>query len=150
MNIRPTQSADTAALQTVLDQTELFPSDMLPDMLAASKDTSDIWLTALHNDTPIGFCFAKEEALAEGTWNMLAIAVSPECQGSGCGAMITAHLETMLKAQNGRILLADTSGTDDFAQTRAFYAKNGFTKEARIRDYWGKGDDKITFLKSLT
>lgn len=32
--IKPTSIDDIAGLQTVLDGTELFPSEMLPDMLA--------------------------------------------------------------------------------------------------------------------
>jgi len=46
-------------------------------------------------------------------------------------------------------LIANTSGVDEFAQTRAFYFKNGYAEEARIRDFWDAGDDKIVFWKSL-
>ena len=46
-------------------------------------------------------------------------------------------------------MIVDTSGTEAFAETRAFYRKNGYTEEARIRDYWADGDDKITFRKPL-
>jgi hypothetical protein len=47
-------------------------------------------------------------------------------------------------------LIADTSGTDDFAPTRAFYRKNGYAEEARIRDFWAKGDDKVVFWTALS
>jgi hypothetical protein len=33
MNIRPTRSEDLPALMVVLDETGLFPSDMLSDMI---------------------------------------------------------------------------------------------------------------------
>ena len=79
MNIRPTKSEDIPALKVVLDETGLFPSDMLPDMLTSflSEESEDIWLTCEDGGNAIGFCFAAPEALAEGTWNMLAIAVLP-------------------------------------------------------------------------
>jgi GNAT superfamily N-acetyltransferase len=122
MKIRPTKHDDIAALQEVLDGTELFPSEMLPDMVGgflADGESADIWLTC-------------------------------EANGKGYGGAIVEHLEAELKARGQRILIADTSGVDGFAQTRAFYRKSGYSEEARIRDFWAAGDDKIVFWKSLS
>lgn len=74
------KAADLAALKTVVDDTELFPSDMLPDMAAdylAGEEVQDIWLTCEHESHPIGLCYTVPEQLADGAWNMLAICVSP-------------------------------------------------------------------------
>lgn len=153
MNIRPTKQRDIPALQEVLDGTALFPREMLPDMLGgflSDNESEDVWLTCEVDGKAIGFCYAVPEQLAEGAWNMLAIAVLPNLQGSGSGRAITTHLEAELRARGARILIADTSGTDDFAETRAFYRKNGYAEEARIRDFWAPGDDKIVFWKSLS
>ncbi|APX13810.1 GNAT family N-acetyltransferase [Tateyamaria omphalii] len=152
MKIRATQHSDIAPLQVVLNDTGLFPSEMLPDMVQGflSHDESvDIWLTCEAAGRPVGFCYAVPEPLADGTWNMLAIAVLPTEQGGGCGAAITKRLEATLRERGQRILIADTSGTDAFAQTRAFHCNNGYTEAARIRDFWAAGDDKIVFWKSL-
>ena len=153
MNIRPTKLDDTPALQEVLDSTELFPSEILPDMVARfleHDDGSEIWLTNESAGQAIGFCYAVPEQLAEGAWNMLAIAVLPTEQGNGCGGAIVKHLEEMLRTREQRILIADTSGSEEFGPTRAFYRQNGYAEEARIRDFWAPGDDKIAFWKSLT
>lgn len=153
INVRPTTQHDISALQNILDATELFPSDMLPEMIShflSGNDTSSHWFTAEADGVAIGFCYAQQEMLAEGTWNMLAIAVDPTHQGLGCGAAIVTHLEERLSADQQRVLIADTSGNDAFMRTRAFYAKNGYTKEACIREYWGPGDDKVTFWKRLS
>ena len=80
---------------------------------------------------------------------MLAIAVLPSHQGKGLGRALVKYLENHLKKLGHRILIADTSGTHQFEQTRAFYRKNGYTEETRIRDFWAAGDDKIIFWKSL-
>ena len=89
------------------------------------------------------------EQLADGAWNMLAIGVRTEVQGTGAGGALCAHLEAELRERSARILLADTSGTEAFAATRRFYGKHGYEEEARIRDFWDAGDDKITFRKAL-
>ncbi len=152
MKIRPTQAGDIAALQAVLDATELFPSELLPDMIAPffGADTpGNLWLSCEMEGSVIGLCYAQPEELTDGTWNMRAIAVAPAHQGQGAGAAITADLEQRLKTIGARVLIVDTSGTDDFAQTRAFYSKNGYETEARIRDFWAAGDDKVIFRKAL-
>ena len=153
MQIRLTTAEDISDLQHVLDGTELFPSEMLPDMLhnfLHSNESTDLWLTCETEGEAVGFCYAVPEELTDGTWNMLAIAVLPTKQGCGAGGALVNELENMLKKRQKRVLIADTSGTEEFAQTRAFYRKNGYTEEARIRDFWAKGDDKVVFWKSLT
>lgn len=152
MKVRPTKPEDIFALQKVLDGTGLFPSDMLPDMVGGflSDDASgDIWLTADVEGKVVGLCYAVPEKLTDGTWNMLALAVLPSEQGKGYGGAVCAHLETELRARGQRIVVVDTSGAEDFAQTREFYRKNGYAEEARIRDYWATGDDKVIYWKSL-
>ncbi len=153
MHIRDTQSGDVPGLTRVLEETGLFPVEMLPGLLEAflsESPSSDVWLTCEQDGEPVGFCYTVPEELAEGTWNMLAIGVRPGLQGKGAGAALVAELEARLRTLGQRVLIADTSGTAEFDRTREFYRKNGYVDEARIRDFWGPGDDKVTFWKSLS
>ncbi len=152
MKIRPTRSDDIPDLQHVVDGTELFPSDLLPDMVSGflrEGESHDVWLTCELEGKAEGFCYAVPEKLTDGTWNMLAIAVHPLQQGLGIGAAIVKHLENTLRERGQRVLIADTSGTPEFEQTRQFYRKNGYLEEARIRDFWTDGSDKVVFWKRL-
>ena len=153
MIIRETRSHDLPELQRVLDETGLFPSDLLPDLIGAflrDEPCSDFWLTCESGGKLVGFCYAAAEELAEGTWNMRAIAVLPEMQGKGSGATLVAEIESRLRKRGERILIAETSATAEYEQTRDFYRKNGYSEEARIRDFWGPDDDKVVFWKSLS
>jgi ribosomal protein S18 acetylase RimI-like enzyme len=153
MNIRPTRHDDLADLQAVLEGTELFPSEMLPEMInsfLSGDESSDQWLTSEVDGKAVGFCYAAPEELTDGAWNMLALAVVPLLQGKGHGGALVAQLEATLKGRGQRLLIAETSGRDAFARTREFYHRNGYIEEARIRDFWAAGDDKIVFWKSLT
>jgi ribosomal protein S18 acetylase RimI-like enzyme len=152
MNIRPTNHDDLAALRAVLDGTGLFPSDMLSDMVSSflsGDEGNDLWLTCDVDGRPVGFCYAVPEKFTDGTWNMLAIAVLPSLQGKGHGGALVDELEQTLRARDQRILIVDTSNADTFAATRDFYRRKGYAEEARIRDFWAAGDDKIVFWKSL-
>ena len=139
------------ALQTVVDETGLFPSEMLPEMLAPSLagETEAFWLTCHLEGEAVGLCYTVPEELADRTWNMLALAVRPDLQGKRLGQALVQTAEAHLKEKRQRILIVDTSGTDDFALTRTFYAQNGYGEEARIRDFWADVDDKVVCRKTL-
>lgn len=151
MEIRYTVRRDISGLKNILDQIDLFPAEMLESMLNGflEGDTDDLWLTLEDNGTALGFCYAIPEQMTEDAWNILALGVAPRHQGSGAGRQLTQQMEAQIEDQGGRIIIVDTSGTEAFAKTRAFYEKTGYTEAARIRDFWSKGDDKVTFWKAL-
>ena len=55
----------------------------------------------------------------------------------------------MLGEKEARTLIVDTSSLDEYQQARAFYAARGFVEEARVRDFYGPSDHKVTFWKRL-
>jgi len=81
---------------------------------------------------------------------LLFIGVHPAHQGKGLGGRLIGHVESKLREQGNRILLVETSSLDTYEATREFYFKKGFTEEARIREYYSKGEDKIVFWKALS
>lgn len=151
LNIAPTTTDDISALKVVLDQTQLFPSELLPSMLAPalSGESEAAWLTCHVDGVAVGLCFAEHEKLTDRTWNMLTLVVLPDLQGKNVGTALVQAMEDHLRSKGQRILVVDTSGKDEFALTRKFYAKNYYEEEARIRDFWAKGDDKVTYRKAL-
>jgi ribosomal protein S18 acetylase RimI-like enzyme len=149
--IRPVVASDLPALGRVIDATGLFPSAMLDDMTAgylAGDAPDEIWLT----DASHGACavaYAAPERMTEGTWNLYLIAVHPERQREGRGAALERHVEGALAARGARILLVETSGLAEFEATRTFYRQCGYHQEARIRDFYRDGEDKVVFWKRL-
>lgn len=47
------------------------------------------------------------------------------------------------------MLLIETSGLAGFEAQRGFYRRCGYKEEARIRDFYQAGDDKVVFRKVL-
>ncbi|MCW6511298.1 GNAT family N-acetyltransferase [Lichenifustis flavocetrariae] len=77
------------------------------------------------------------------------IAVHPDRQGQGRGTALLRHVERVLAARGQRVLLVETSALPAFERTRAFYRQSGYGEEARIRDFYQAGEDKIVFRKAL-
>ena len=147
---RPLVVGDVAGLKGLIDATGLFPSDMLDTMLAPyfepGGQSQDHWLT---EDTLVSVAYCAPERMTEGTWNLLLIAVHPDFQGQGRGTALLRQVEAMLAARGERLLLVETSGLAEFELTRSFYRRTGYREEARIRDFYQAGEDKIVFVKAL-
>ena len=149
--IRPVVRADIPSIKRIVDAT-LFPADLLDDMIAPflrQEGCTDIWLTHDHGEGPIAVAFCEAERMTEGTWNLLAIGVLPDRQGQGIGAGMVASLEAMLADRGERVLIVETSGLAQYEPARRFYRRLGYAEEARIREFYAAGEDKIVFWKSL-
>ncbi len=152
-NIRPVIPNDMPALKAVIEANELFPSEMLDDMISdyfAQENSQDIWLTYQENEPmAIGIAYCAPEKMTEGTWNLYLIAVHPDYQGQGIGTSIMRYIEQMLAARGERLLLVETSSLASFEGTREFYRKCGYEQEAQIREFYQAGEDKLVYRKSL-
>lgn len=151
-HIRPITPDDLPALKTVIDANELFPSDMLDEMISdyfSNEDSNEYWFT-YDDGKPVAIAYCAPEKMTEGTWNLYLIAVHPDYQGLGRGTSMLHHIEQRLAGRGERVLLVETSGLESFDRTREFYRKCGYEKEAQIREFYQAGEDKIIFRKSLT
>lgn len=156
MTIRNVLPQDIGGLKEVLDSSELFPSEYLDDMIADylnNPATEEIWFTCVaednHEDNHVAIGYCAPEKLTSGTYNLYAIAVRKELQGQGIGQKMMEYIETLLKGNNKRILIVETSSLERYALTRKFYDNLGYGQEAVIRDFWNEGEDKVIFWKKL-
>jgi ribosomal protein S18 acetylase RimI-like enzyme len=93
------------------------------------------------------------EPFADRMWNLYFIAAAPESQGQGFGGLLIEEVERDLQNRGddvARVLIVETSSTDQYARTRTFYRNRGYGEEARIRQFYGPADDKVVFWKSLS
>lgn len=149
--IRPSIAEDLAELERVIDALGLFPSNMLAGMMGPylnSVDAEDHWLT-YEDGVPQGMAYFVPERLTDQTWNLLLIAMHPDHQGKGNGRALLESVENTLITLGGRMLIVETSGLAGFESARSFYLKCGYQEEARIRDFYQAGEDKVVFRKLL-
>ncbi|QDT97808.1 GNAT family N-acetyltransferase [Gimesia aquarii] len=153
--IRTVTPEDTDSLIHLAEEVGLFSPDELEDLrqmlvesLTSAGDQRPLWITDDDNGL-VGVAYCEPERMTEGTWNLLLIAVHPSHQKQGRGEKLIHYVEQTLSARAARILLVETSGTPDFEYVREFYRKKGFDEEARIRDFYAEGMDKVIFRKEL-
>jgi ribosomal protein S18 acetylase RimI-like enzyme len=152
MQIRSVVKEDLEDLKLVLDSSELFTRDMLEEMISDylhKPDSAHIWFTIDIDGQAQAIGYCAPEMMTEWTYNLYAIGVHMPLQGQGIGRRMMTYVEKELKSKGQRLLLVETSGLDEYDLTREFYHKCGYTQEARIRDFYTEGEDKIVFWKKL-
>ena len=150
-HVRPLKREDLTSIMAVIDATGLFEPELLTEMTKAyfaGEAKEELWLT--YNDgSPAAVVYCSPERMTHGTWNLLLLAVHPDQQGRGIGTALVQHVQRRLSERTARVLLVETSGLESFEKTRSFYRRIGFIEEARIREFYRAGEDKIIFHKSL-
>jgi len=111
------------------------------------------WLVVEGSDGQVNAAaYYAPEPFSDRMWNLYFISVSPDHQSQGLGTSLIGAIEARLSDRGeevAQVLIVETSSTDQYAPTRAFYRKLGFDEEARIRQFYGPTDDKVVFWKSL-
>lgn len=151
-SIRAVTPNDIPDLKIVIEANDLFPSDMLDEMISGyftNESGGELWFT-YEDSKPVAIAYCAPERMTQGTWNLYLIAVHPDYQRQGLGTSILHYIEQILIARGERVLLVETSSLETFEVTREFYRKCGYDEEARIREFYQAGEDKIVFRKSLT
>lgn len=154
--IRTATIEDRKAILELSLNSGLFTTDNLGELAQTLDGTLGVnhskhqWLVVEEANRTAGAAYFGPEAMTDGTWNLYYIAVLASARGTGLGSKMLTAVESALRDQGERVLLVETSGLDDYESTRRFYEKHGFSEEARIREFYGAGEDKVIFWKRLS
>jgi len=158
MNIRPLAEKDRARLLSIMIKTRAFTSAEIDvameliDIVLKDRNQKDyeIYCMVDDQDLVIGYICYGSAPMTQGTFDLYWIAVDPDSQKKGVGSKLMSFLEDLVRAEGGRMILADTSTVPQYEKTRKFYMKNGFEEVATIRDYYHPGNDRVTFCRKLS
>ena len=159
VRIRPAIAGDEDAVTHLAVVTGMFGRDEVGDLAAvltavlSGELPEHRWWVVESAGSVVAAAYLAPEPFADRLWNLYFIAVSPTAQAGGVGTRLIHHVEQQLRAageQTARVLLVETSSTEQYAGARRFYRARDFTEEARIREFYGPGDHKVVFWKALT
>jgi D-alanine-D-alanine ligase len=77
------------------------------------------------------------------------IAVHPDFQGQGVGAVLLDDSEAWITETGRRRVYVETSTRAQYEGTRAFYKARGYALSAELEDFYAPGDGKAMFVKVL-
>jgi len=86
---------------------------------------------------------------SEVSHDLYWIAVHPDYQGRGFGKQILGQTENAMRRVGARQVYLDTSSSERYAPTRAFYTASKFALSAELPDFYRPGDGKLIYCKTL-
>ncbi len=157
--IRPAELKDSEKLVRLADATGVFKAGEAASLLGGVlKDYyggglgegHQVYVCTGGNAEPVGWVYFSPSYKADGVWDLWWIGVDPSFHSQGFGLKLVEFVESTIRGAGGRILIIETSSTSPFNNVRDFYRNRGYSNCGTIPDYYGPGDDKVTFVKRLT
>lgn len=150
------RQADIGAVKDLVASTGFFSPDEI-------EMAGDLVRERLANGVGSGYNFVFLEQAGElwayacfgpiccapGRFDLYWIAVQGDLRGKGLGKRILVVSEERIRQAGGVKIYVDTASRDQYQPTRAFYEKNGYVAEARLKGFYSDGDDKVIYVKDL-
>lgn len=157
-SLRSLERGHRARLESLVAGTELFrPGEVAVALelldAALEGDTDYRFLGAFDGAGPdelVGYACWGPTPGTEGTFDLYWIAVDRSRQGTGVGSQLLAAVEGQAGREGCRLMVVETSSRADYAPTRGFYERRGYTRAATLPGYYAPGDDLVIYLKDLT
>jgi ribosomal protein S18 acetylase RimI-like enzyme len=156
MNIRKTVDDDREAIMKAVVDTDFFRHnevaialEVLDASLKCGEDGEYQSYTAELDGIPVGWVCLGHTPCTVATYDIYWIVVSPSCQGKGVGKALMEHAEKLIAEAGGKVIVVETAGRAVYEPTRQFYLKLNYIEEARLKDFYAEGDDKVVYIKRV-
>ena len=130
------------------DEEVLIVQELVQETLTQPQ-SGYCWLIAEKDSIPVGFTCYGSIAGSSQSWDLYWIVVGQSWRGEGIGKKLLWQTEQEVKSQNGALLIAETSGREQYKDTRSFYDSCGYKLEATITDFYAPLDDKLFYIKRI-
>jgi ribosomal protein S18 acetylase RimI-like enzyme len=152
--LRSLKPSDREPLHRILVDTDFFAADEVEvamELIDEGDDgTTDAYHFAVaeHDGQVVGYVCWGHTPCTEATFDLYWIAVAPSAQGLGVGRRLVERCEAEVQKAGGKLLLIETAGKPKYQATRGFYLGTGYVEEARLRNFYAPGDDKVFYSKA--
>jgi GNAT superfamily N-acetyltransferase len=99
----------------------------------------------------VGFLTLREHF--PEAWDIHCVAIRADARGQGHGSRLLAHAEAWLRSRRVRFLqvktVAATSSSKEYAETREFYNRRGFSPIEVFPTLWDAHNPALQYIKVL-
>jgi GNAT superfamily N-acetyltransferase len=121
--------------------------ELLEERLARGAKSGYWFFLAERGGELLGYANWGPVPLTRRSFDLYWIVVAPVEQGKGLGRSLLERVERGVAARGGGNLYIETSSRPEYARTRRFYREAGYTRIAKLRDFYAPGDHKLMFCK---
>ncbi len=150
------RQADVEPIRRLVAGTGMFTPDEIDiaeelavERIGRGRASGYEFLIAEEQGRLVGYACYGPTPCTENTFDLYWIVVDADMQGRGIGRELLQRTEAAVAARGGRSIYVDTSSTEKYRPTRAFYRHTVFRKVAQLADFYRAGDDKVLFAKEV-
>jgi GNAT superfamily N-acetyltransferase len=150
------KESDIQAVRDIIVSTGFFYDheveiavDLVRERLEVGESSGYYFVFGEDNGRTISYSCFGPNIMSKTCHDLYWIATHNDYRGKGVGKKLLAETEKQAKELGCVILIAETSGLPHYEPTRLFYEKTGFDLEARIKDFYTMGDDKLFYTKRI-
>jgi len=155
--VKGIEKQEIKAIEEILRSTDFFYEFEIQTALGianetlaqGSEESGYYWMKISTDDGLKAFANYGKNVFSTHSWDLYWIAVHGNSRNSKYGSVLLGAVEKDVKEKGGGILWVETSGRPLYAPTEAFYLKNGYELQATLRDFYGPGDPKRIYSKTL-
>ncbi|HUX94977.1 MAG TPA: GNAT family N-acetyltransferase [Bacteroidales bacterium] len=124
-------------------------AELVAERLAEGGSTGYYFVFAEVDGITVAYSCFGPITMSKTCFDLYWIVTHNDYRGKGIGKKILEETFTQARKMGCKIIIAETSGLEHYAPTRAFYNSTGFDMEARIKNFYNEGDDKLFYTKRI-
>jgi GNAT superfamily N-acetyltransferase len=147
---------DIARVWEIVESTKFFydheieiASELVAERFNEGESTGYYFVFAEVDGITVAYSCFGPITMSTTSFDLYWIATHNDYRGKGIGRKVLEETCRQAKAMGCSILIAETSGLPHYEPTRAFYSSNKFELEARLKDFYTMGDDKLFYTKRI-
>jgi len=150
------EPADLDRVRTVVEATGFFSPaevgiavELVQERISRGPASGYEFLFAERAGELLGYACYGPVAGTQSSYDLYWVAVDPAQQGHGVGRWLMLAVEAAVRARGGDRIYAETSARPQYAPTRRFYQAAGYAEAAYLPEFYGPGDGKVVYCKTL-
>jgi GNAT superfamily N-acetyltransferase len=123
--------------------------ELIEERLTEGESTGYHFVFAEVDGITVAYSCYGPIIMSKTCFDLYWIATHNDFRGKGIGRKLLEETYSQARNIGCKIIIAETSGLPHYAATRAFYDSNKFELEARLKDFYDVGDDKLFYTKRI-
>ena len=148
--------SDIKRVMDIVESTKFFydheveiATELVAERLSHGESTGYYFVFADVDGVTAAYACFGPITMSTTCFDLYWIATHNDYRGKGIGKKLLEETCNQAKSMGCKILIAETSGLEHYAPTRAFYINNKFILEATLKDFYTDGDDKLFYTKRI-
>jgi ribosomal protein S18 acetylase RimI-like enzyme len=150
------EKRDIQRVMEIVDSTKFFYDhevevavELVAERLSHGESTGYFFVFAEVDGVTAAYSCFGPITMSKTCFDLYWIATHNDFRGKGIGRQLLDETYKHARNMGCKIIIAETSGLEHYAPTRAFYISNNFELEARLKNFYDEGDDKLFYTKRI-